>query len=39
LRGALGLTAGQMCSVASRRELKLDESLQSQVDALCGPIR
>jgi len=39
LRGALGLTASQICSVASRRELKLDESLQSQVDTLCGSIR
>ena len=39
LRGALGLTASQICSVASRRELKLDESLQHQVDTQCGGIR
>ena len=38
-RAALGLTASQICSVASRREIKLDESLQLQVDTLCGSIR
>lgn len=36
LRGALGLTASQICSAKSRRGAVLDEALQAQVDAQCG---
>jgi len=36
LRGALGLTAAQVCSAKSRRGAVLDESLKEQVEAQCG---
>ena len=36
LRGALGLSARQICSARSRSGAQLDETLQTQVDALCG---
>jgi uncharacterized protein YjbI with pentapeptide repeats len=37
LRGSLGLTANQVCSAASRRGALLDEPLELQVNAQCGP--
>jgi uncharacterized protein YjbI with pentapeptide repeats len=36
LRGALGLTASQVCSARSRRGAVLDFALQTEVDAQCG---
>ena len=36
LRGALGLTAAQVCSVRSRRGALMDDALQTQVQAMCG---
>ncbi|MGA7917711.1 MAG: pentapeptide repeat-containing protein, partial [Candidatus Acidiferrales bacterium] len=36
LRGALQLSASQICSAKSRQGASLDETLQTQVDALCG---
>ncbi len=36
LRGALGLTANQVCSAKSRRGVMLGDDMQSQVDAQCG---
>ncbi len=36
LRSALGLTAAQVCSAASRRDVQLDNDLKLQTDALCG---
>jgi len=36
LRGALGLTAGQVCSARSRRGALLDDALATQVEAQCG---
>jgi uncharacterized protein YjbI with pentapeptide repeats len=36
LRGALQLGANQICSAKSRQGALLDETLQTQVDALCG---
>lgn len=36
LRGALGLTANQVCAAKSRRGAVLDEALQVRVDAQCG---
>lgn len=36
LRGVLGLNANQICSAKSRAGAQLDDSLQTQVDALCG---
>jgi uncharacterized protein YjbI with pentapeptide repeats len=36
LRGALSLSARQVCTARSRAGAQLDEALQIQVDALCG---
>ena len=36
LRGALQLSAAQVCSTKSRRGATLDDALQNQVDTLCG---
>jgi uncharacterized protein YjbI with pentapeptide repeats len=36
LRGALGLSASQICSARSRRGVRLDPDMETQVDALCG---
>jgi uncharacterized protein YjbI with pentapeptide repeats len=36
LRGALGLTASQICSAASVRQIQLDEALQRDVEIQCG---
>jgi hypothetical protein len=36
LRGALGLTASQVCSAASVRQIQLDEMLQRDVENQCG---
>lgn len=36
LRGALTLTAKQICSAASRADAQMDAPLQQQVEALCG---
>ncbi|MFY9802015.1 MAG: pentapeptide repeat-containing protein [Candidatus Acidiferrales bacterium] len=36
LRGALQLSASQICSAKSRQGALMDETLQTQVDALCG---
>jgi uncharacterized protein YjbI with pentapeptide repeats len=36
MRGALGLSAYQLCSAASRNGLLLDDAMQAQVDAQCG---
>ena len=35
MRGALSLRPAQICSAKSRRGTLLDDTLQSQVDALC----
>jgi len=37
LRGALGLTAAQVCSAKSRRGAVMDDTLKMQVDAQCAP--
>jgi uncharacterized protein YjbI with pentapeptide repeats len=39
LRGAVGLTANQICSTGNRAEAQLDESLQRDVESLCGNSR
>jgi uncharacterized protein YjbI with pentapeptide repeats len=36
MHGALGLSAIQLCSAASRNGLQLDDAMQLQVDAQCG---
>jgi uncharacterized protein YjbI with pentapeptide repeats len=36
LRGALGLTAAQVCSAKSRRGALMDDTLRMQVEAQCG---
>jgi uncharacterized protein YjbI with pentapeptide repeats len=36
LRGALGLTAAQVCSARSRRGALMDDALRIQVEAQCG---
>ncbi|HEY4579725.1 MAG TPA: pentapeptide repeat-containing protein [Candidatus Acidoferrales bacterium] len=36
LRGALGLTASQICSAASVRQIQLDETLQRDAESQCG---
>jgi uncharacterized protein YjbI with pentapeptide repeats len=36
MHGALGLSAAQVCSAASRNGLQLDDAMQLQVDAQCG---
>lgn len=36
LRGALGITASQVCSAASTRQIQLDEMLQQEVQNQCG---
>ena len=36
MHGALGLSANQVCSAASRNGLQLDDAMQLQVDAQCG---
>jgi len=36
LRGALGLTAAQVCAAKSRRGAAMDDSLRQQVEAQCG---
>ena len=36
LRGAVGLTASQICSAASLWEAQMDETLQLDVTAICG---
>ncbi len=38
LRGAVGLTAEQVCSARERRGLELDDALLAQVEQRCGPI-
>jgi len=38
LRGALGLTAAQVCSAKSRRGAVMDDSLKAQVEAQCGAL-
>jgi len=39
LRGAVGLTAKQICSTVNWAQAQLDESLQRDVDSLCGNSR
>lgn len=39
MRGALGLSAAQVCSAETRRSALLDETLQTQVDAMCPSTR
>ena len=39
LRGAHGLSASQICSAAGRRNIRLDEELKQEVDALCGTLK
>jgi uncharacterized protein YjbI with pentapeptide repeats len=39
LRGAVGLTAKQICSTVNRAEAQLDENLRLEVDSLCGNSR
>ena len=36
MHGALGVSAFQVCSAASRNGLQLDDAIQSQVNAQCG---
>jgi uncharacterized protein YjbI with pentapeptide repeats len=36
LRGALGITASQVCSAGSTRQVQLDDTLQQEVQSLCG---
>ncbi len=37
LRGALGLTAAQVCSAKSRRGAMMDDALRLEVETRCGP--
>lgn len=37
-RGALQVTASQICAAGDRRGMLLDDALQSQVSALCGAV-
>jgi len=39
LRGAVGLTARQICSATSRVQAQLDENLQRDAESLCGSSR
>ena len=39
LRGALGITASQVCSAGKRNEMQLDEMLLQEVLMQCGPSR
>jgi len=39
MRGALGLTAAQICSAKSRRGVMLDDALEVQVETQCGGMR
>jgi uncharacterized protein YjbI with pentapeptide repeats len=39
LRGAVGVSGRQICSVSNRLQAQLDESLQREVDGLCGNSR
>lgn len=39
LRGALGITASQVCSAGKRNEIQLDEMLQQEVLMQCGASR
>jgi uncharacterized protein YjbI with pentapeptide repeats len=39
LRGAVQITGAQICSAAQRSGVQLDESLQREVQNLCGPPR
>ena len=36
LRGALGVTASQVCSAGSAHQVQLDEMLQQEVQSLCA---
>jgi uncharacterized protein YjbI with pentapeptide repeats len=36
LHGVLGITAAQVCSAGSARQIQLDEMLQQEVQSLCG---
>ena len=36
LRGALGVTASQVCSAGSARQIQMDDALQRDVQAQCG---
>jgi uncharacterized protein YjbI with pentapeptide repeats len=36
LRGALGVTALQICSAVSIRQIQLDDALQRDVESQCG---
>jgi uncharacterized protein YjbI with pentapeptide repeats len=36
LRGALGLTAWQICSAATVRQIQLDETLRAETESQCG---
>jgi uncharacterized protein YjbI with pentapeptide repeats len=38
-RGAVGVTASQICSAAGLARIQLDENLQSEVNGLCGSRR
>lgn len=39
LRGALGLTAAQVCSAKSRRGAQMDDALATEVQAQCGGLQ
>jgi hypothetical protein len=39
LRGAVGLTANQICSAANRAQAQLDDNLHREVDSLCANSR
>lgn len=39
LRGALGITPTQVCSVKSRAGVAMDATLQAPVEALCGTVK
>jgi len=39
LRGALGLTAAQICSAANWRGAQMDEVLRQEVEHRCGDLR
>ena len=36
MHGVLGLSASQICSASSRKGLRLDDAIRSQVDVQCG---
>jgi len=39
MRGAVGVTAKQICSASNRSQAQLDENLQREVDGLCANLR